>query len=227
MKKQQIPLKNSLILLLTATIWGIAFVAQSEGGEAVGPLTFNATRNIIGSLVLIPVILLLNKINPQSNSADFAESDRQSMASSGSTPFSRNKTLIAGGIICGICLCLASNFQQFGIQYTSVGKAGFLTACYPSHNSGASQSFFIQWCLGRYSLCRRYVLRCRLHPPDRGPEKYEPNRSLPDSQSGILHLCPRRLDYLRTEIKHPGNHRLCGNVRGYRSCPVAAERNCQ
>ena len=130
MKKQQIPLKNSLILLLTATIWGIAFVAQSEGGEAVGPLTFNATRNIIGSLVLIPVILLLNKINPQSNSADFAESDRQSMASSGSTPFSRNKTLIAGGIICGICLCLASNFQQFGIQYTSVGKAGFLTACY-------------------------------------------------------------------------------------------------
>ena len=39
MKKQQIPLKNSLILLLTATIWGIAFVAQSEGGEAVGPLS--------------------------------------------------------------------------------------------------------------------------------------------------------------------------------------------
>ena len=130
MKKQQIPLKNSLILLLTATIWGIAFVAQSEGGEAVGPLTFNATRNIIGSLVLIPVILLLNKINPQSNSADFAESDRQPMASSCSNPFSRNKTLIAGGIICGICLRLASNFQQFGIQYTSVGKAGFLTACY-------------------------------------------------------------------------------------------------
>ena len=102
MKKQQIPLKNSLILLLTATIWGIAFVAQSEGGEAVGPLTFNATRNSIGSLVLIPVILLLNKINPQSNSADFAESDRQPMASSCSNPFSRNKTLIAGGIICGI-----------------------------------------------------------------------------------------------------------------------------
>ena len=67
MKKQQIPLKNSLILLLTATIWGIAFVAQSEGGEAVGPLTFNATRNIIGSLVLIPVIFLLNKINPKDN----------------------------------------------------------------------------------------------------------------------------------------------------------------
>lgn len=122
MKKQQIPLKNSLLLLLTAAIWGIAFVAQSEGGNAVGPLTFNATRNIIGALVLIPVIFLLNKINPQA-SADSAKDSPQ--ACPGST-----KTLITGGIACGICLCLASNFQQFGIQYTSVGKAGFLTACY-------------------------------------------------------------------------------------------------
>lgn len=143
MKKQQIPLKNSLILLLTATIWGIAFVAQSEGGDAVGPFTFNATRNIIGSLVLIPVIFLLNKINPQNSSAVPAASSRSNASSqtqnsvgknatavpSGNI-FTRNKTLILGGIACGICLCLASNFQQLGIQYTSVGKAGFLTACY-------------------------------------------------------------------------------------------------
>ena len=119
MKKQQIPLKNSLLLLLTAAIWGIAFVAQSEGGNAVGPLTFNATRNIIGALVLIPVIFLINKINPQP-SADSAKASPD--AHPGST-----KTLILGGIACGICLCLASNFQQFGIQYTSVGKAGFLS----------------------------------------------------------------------------------------------------
>ena len=122
MKKQQIPLKNSLLLLLTAAIWGIAFVAQSEGGNAVGPLTFNATRNMIGALVLIPIIFLLNKINPQP-SADSTENSLPSHP--GST-----KTLILGGIACGICLCLASNFQQFGIQYTTVGKAGFLTACY-------------------------------------------------------------------------------------------------
>ena len=122
MKKQQIPLKNSLLLLLTAAIWGIAFVAQSEGGNAVGPLTFNATRNIIGALVLIPVIFLLKKINPQSSS-DSAKNSPQACPSN-------TKTLITGGIACGICLCLASNFQQFGIQYTSVGKAGFLTACY-------------------------------------------------------------------------------------------------
>ena len=70
-------------------------------------------------LFLLPA-LFYNSYWPVS----YTHLDRQPMASSGSNPFSRNKTLIAGGIICGICLCLASNFQQFGIQYTSVGKAG-------------------------------------------------------------------------------------------------------
>lgn len=127
MKKQQTPLKNSLILLLTATIWGIAFVAQSEGGDAVGAFTFNSTRSLIGSLVLIPVIFLLNKINPKD---DKSESGISSGNSSSGNIFSRNRTLILGGISCGICFFLASNFQQLGIMYTSVGKAGFITACY-------------------------------------------------------------------------------------------------
>ena len=127
MKKQQAPLKNSLILLLTATIWGIAFVAQSEGGDAVGAFTFNSTRSLIGSLVLIPVIFLLNKITPKDNKS---ESGISSGNSSSGNIFSRNRTLILGGISCGICFFLASNFQQLGIMYTSVGKAGFITACY-------------------------------------------------------------------------------------------------
>ena len=127
MKKQQTPFKNSLSLLLTATIWGIAFVAQSEGGDAVGAFTFNSTRSLIGSLVLIPVIFLLNKINPKDNKS---ESGISSGNSSSGNIFSRNRTLILGGISCGICFFLASNFQQLGIMYTSVGKAGFITACY-------------------------------------------------------------------------------------------------
>ena len=127
MKKQQAPLKNSLILLLTATIWGIAFVAQSEGGDAVGAFTFNSTRSLSGSLVLIPVIFLLNKITPKDNKS---ESGISSGNSSSGNIFSRNRTLILGGISCGICFFLASNFQQLGIMYTSVGKAGFITACY-------------------------------------------------------------------------------------------------
>ena len=115
MKKQQIPLKNSLLLLLTATIWGISFVAQSEGGDAVGAFTFNATRNLIGSLVLVPVILLLGRLNPSGRAVS-------SSSESEGNIFSRNRTLILGGVSCGVCLCLASNFQQVGISYTFYEK---------------------------------------------------------------------------------------------------------
>ena len=54
MQKQQIPLKNSLLLLLAAIIWGIAFVAQSVGMKYVGGFTFNAVRSLIGAVVLLP-----------------------------------------------------------------------------------------------------------------------------------------------------------------------------
>lgn len=110
-------MKNSLILLLTATIWGVAFVAQSVGMDYVGGFTFNAVRSIIGSIVLLPVIWFLDK---QKEPAKRTEQERRA----------ERKTLVMGGIACGICLCLASNFQQFGIKYTTVGKAGFITACY-------------------------------------------------------------------------------------------------
>ena len=58
MQKQQIPLKNSLLLLLAAIIWGIAFVAQSVGMDYVGGFTFNAVRSLIGAAVLVPLILV-------------------------------------------------------------------------------------------------------------------------------------------------------------------------
>ena len=56
-------LRQSLLLLLTATIWGVAFVAQSVGMDYVGPFTFNVMRSIIGGVVLLPCIALLGKIN--------------------------------------------------------------------------------------------------------------------------------------------------------------------
>lgn len=123
MQKQQIPLKNSLLLLLAAVIWGIAFVAQSVGMDYVGGFTFNAVRSLIGSAVLVPLIL----IPGQNNSDNFETSEAAASTTSG---IQKRKDLIIGGISCGICLCLASNFQQFGIKYTTVGKAGFITACY-------------------------------------------------------------------------------------------------
>ena len=113
MKKESVPVRNSLLLLLTATIWGVAFVAQSVSMDYIGGFTFNAVRNIIGAIALLPVIWGLGKTRSASEQ----------------TPSDR-KTLITGGICCGILLCLASNFQQFGIKYTTVGKAGFITACY-------------------------------------------------------------------------------------------------
>jgi uncharacterized membrane protein len=112
-------LKNSLILLLTATIWGTAFVAQSVGMDHVGPFTFLAVRSYLGAIVLLPCIWFLNKINPKVEKEQTEEEKKAA-----------KKTLIIGGICCGICLMTASAFQQLGIQYTTVGRAGFLTACY-------------------------------------------------------------------------------------------------
>lgn len=128
MQKQQIPLKNSLLLLLAAIIWGIAFVAQSVGMDYVGGFTFNAVRSLIGSAVLVPLILILGQKNSISSSAEFSGGSASSYDAESNTQ--SRKDLIIGGISCGICLCLASNFQQFGIKYTTVGKAGFITACY-------------------------------------------------------------------------------------------------
>ena len=115
MEKQYSSIKSSLLLLLTAAIWGVAFVAQSVGMEYVGGFTFNAVRFLIGAVVLIPVYLVLRKNAPRRTGADRS---------------AQTQTLLTAGIVCGTLLCLASNFQQFGIKYTSVGKAGFITACY-------------------------------------------------------------------------------------------------
>ena len=104
------------MLLLTAFIWGSAFVAQSVGMDSMGPLTFSCVRSIIGSIVLVPCIIVLDRWKSPQERERVAQMDR--------------RTLLLGGVSCGVVLCVASNLQQFGIQYTSVGKAGFITALY-------------------------------------------------------------------------------------------------
>ena len=113
MKKQAI---SAAELLLTAFIWGVAFVAQSVGMDYIGPFTFNCVRSIIGGLVLIPLIFVLRKTNKTQRNEKEAKAYK--------------KNTILGGICCGVALCVASSFQQFGIMYTTVGKAGFITALY-------------------------------------------------------------------------------------------------
>ena len=112
-------LQSSVMLLITAWIWGVAFVAQSEGMNYVGGFTFNACRFIIGGIVLIPCIFLLQKVNREQKKPLTMEEKQ-----------ARKRKGIVGGVCCGVFLCLASSLQQFGIAFTTVGKAGFITALY-------------------------------------------------------------------------------------------------
>ncbi len=108
--------RNSFLLILTAFIWGIAFVAQSAGGDTVGPYTFNCIRCVTGGIVLLPVIRLLDSLGMTRR----RPVDRQQW-----------RLLAAGGILCGVALAVASNLQQMGLYLgASAGKAGFLTSCY-------------------------------------------------------------------------------------------------
>ena len=91
--------RANLLLLLTAMIWGAAFVAQS--------------RSILGGVVLLPVIAVMGKGKKKKETR----------------PGNRN-ILLLGGICCGVMLFIGSALQQIGIQYTTAGKAGFITAMY-------------------------------------------------------------------------------------------------
>lgn len=115
---------NYILLFLAAFIWGSAFVAQSVGMDFVGPFTFSTVRSIIGSLVLVPVIVFINYknrkkgIEPVDGQGNLLNKEE----------YVRNTVI--GGICCGFVLFVASNLQQAGIQYTTSGKAGFITALY-------------------------------------------------------------------------------------------------
>lgn len=111
---RQKTMRANLLLLLTATIWGTAFVAQSVGMDHVGPFTFICVRYWIGGLFLLPCIRLLDRVVGRPAAA---------------APENRRVHLI-GGVCCGAALFVASVLQQLGIQRTTVGKAGFLTALY-------------------------------------------------------------------------------------------------
>lgn len=106
--------KGNLMLLLTALIWGSAFVAQSVGMDYVGPFTFNAARNLLATGVLVPVVLA------------FGGKHRgnlwQRLKPDGVT--------VKGGLCCGLIMGIASNLQQVGLSMTTAGKAGFVTALY-------------------------------------------------------------------------------------------------
>ena len=112
-------MKSNILLLLTAFIWGSAFVAQKSGMDYIEPFTYNGIRTFIGGLVLIPVIIFFTKKNNRQNGTEEKVFD-----------FEKDKIAIIGGICCGLALFVASSLQQFGVSYTTAGKAGFITTLY-------------------------------------------------------------------------------------------------
>jgi len=103
-------LKSNGLLLLTAAIWGFAFVAQRVGMNYVGPFTFNGVRFALGSLTLLPFLIVTERRQPRSNLS--------------------RKTMILGCGITGGVLFMGASLQQVGLIYTTAGKAGFITGLY-------------------------------------------------------------------------------------------------
>jgi len=112
---QTTTLKSDALLLVTATIWGFAFVAQRVGMDHVGPFTFNGIRFALGSLVLLPMIIR--------NSGRPVRHDTPKDPVSG-------KMLVAGGALTGLALFAGASLQQVGLVYTTAGNAGFITGLY-------------------------------------------------------------------------------------------------
>ena len=113
-------LKGSLILLLAAIIWGLAFVAQDKASLYIEPFTVNAMRSYVGGLALIPVAAVMSK----RKKVPLIPKDKND-----------RKRLMLTGIACGTLLCIAANFQQFGIaaypvEAAASARSGFLTAMY-------------------------------------------------------------------------------------------------
>ena len=109
----------NIALLTVAVIWGLTFTAQRVGMEFLGPFTFNAVRAILGSISLVPVIILFKLMQKKKRKQYSPEKIKV-----------RRLRLLQGGLACGLVLFLGMTLQQIGLIYTSAGKAGFITALY-------------------------------------------------------------------------------------------------
>jgi len=109
-------IKQIVLPLTAAVIWGTAFVAQSKGAEFLRCYTFNAMRGFIACAELFLACFLIRKFKPVERSADEEKTYR--------------RELLFGGVCCGVFLTIAANLQQMGIEFTTASKAGFITALY-------------------------------------------------------------------------------------------------
>jgi drug/metabolite transporter (DMT)-like permease len=108
-------IRSESLLLITAVIWGFAFVAQRAGMEYIGPFTYNGIRFALGSLVLVPFIAWRRKVQKTQEN---------------NTSISKPISFWLAGIIAGVVLFGGASLQQVGITQTTAGKAGFITGLY-------------------------------------------------------------------------------------------------
>ena len=109
--------KGSLMIIAATIIWGAGMSAQSAGMGYVSPLTFNAARFFIGgTMALGPALFFLRRQNKMGEQAGQAAAI--------------SKRTVVAGLICGTVLCLAINLQQFGLLFTTVANASFITSLY-------------------------------------------------------------------------------------------------
>lgn len=104
-------LRAESLLLLTALIWGSAFVAQRVGMDHVGPFTYNGVRFLLGALSLLPLLLMRRRSSPLTQPGGW-------------------RWIFAGGSLAGLVLFAGASLQQLGIIHTTAGKAGFITGLY-------------------------------------------------------------------------------------------------
>lgn len=104
-------LKSDSLLLVAAFFWGTTFVAQRKGMDHIGPMTYNALRFLLGAATLVPLILWPGL--------------RLAGTRTGSP-----RLLLWGGVLAGAALFGGASLQQMGLQYTTAGKAGFITSLY-------------------------------------------------------------------------------------------------
>lgn len=108
-------LGSKLLLVLAAFIWGAAFSAQSVGTQYLGPFSFNGIRFLIGGVALLLLCIITDVCSGKQKRTEGK---------------ALRKKNIGAGILCGIVLCIAASFQQYGISYVTPGQSGFITALY-------------------------------------------------------------------------------------------------
>lgn len=137
MKNRRNAIRQNVLPVLTALIWGTAFVAQSVAAERIQPFTFNAARSLIAFIALLAAAAAFACADRKRGSAQTANGNAENRQETEKAPkcaekkeriFSRD--LLIGGVCCGLFLTVASNLQQLGLGDTSPGKAGFITALY-------------------------------------------------------------------------------------------------